>query len=249
LAQHFVEHDFLVPDEASPETDPRMTAASILVTSGTTPNVVVERCMTWIAEDGLARPFFLTWFTTGALVPATLRRFRNQKPELRNATQLFLFPGQVDREVEAVSGPEAEEFAARLQRSFTYSLLSAYAFDPSTGNFCFHFSFEVRLQRACALHYADHKIIFLDSSKFRREGEIAYSLKDLVETASSVTFYSSSICSAEFLRQSFESLFDATLSPGAPSSETSRKKTLRLILVGRGELPSRSIRRTGVLAT
>jgi DeoR/GlpR family transcriptional regulator of sugar metabolism len=115
-------------------------------------------------------------------VPTTLRLFREKHPVLASATQLFLFPGRVDQQTESVSGREAEEFSFQLSRCFSYALLRPYSFDIRTGIAYFHLAEEVRLQYACATRYASEKYLFLDATKFRKEGEAGYSVAEMLKT-------------------------------------------------------------------
>lgn len=100
MAIHFVTHEFLVGEGMSPDTDPREPVASIIVNQGTTLNVVVREVPNWVADNPRLGPFNLTWYTPGALIPATLREAREntENLDLRPSTNLFLFPGLVDRQ-------------------------------------------------------------------------------------------------------------------------------------------------------
>lgn len=247
MAEDYAQHGFLVREGMSPETAPRETVASILVNQGTTPNVVVRVALEWIEENQgfeLSNTTFdITWYTPGHLVPNTLREFRERSPHLSAATQLFLFPGKVDPQTESVSGPDAEIFAENLRRHFTYAFLSAYAFDIHTGMVYFHLPEEVRLQKACATRYAAHKLLFLDSSKFKSEGEVGYGIDDLLRSAESVTIYtvSSSPNNDEWIKMKFRVLCNDILEVRQETSITALAggderdmKSLRLHIVGPG---------------
>lgn len=258
MAREFVNHEFLVPEGQDPE-DNRETAASILVNQGTSQNRVVEEAMEWIKSKSTPElsnppkgPFFLTWYTPGHLVPNTLRRYREKYKHVKTATSLFLFPGEVDLETESVSGPDAESFAQNLQRKFTYAFLSANAFDVSTGSVYFHWPRELCLQRACATRFADHKYLFLDSSKFRSQGEEGYRIRDLLETAHKVTIYTVATPNPrrdKWIMDTFKKLCMDHLKDPAKGEEDdlAAMKTLRLVIVGRGEAATVSDERSGVL--
>jgi hypothetical protein len=229
MGRYFANHDFLV----NTDTNSRTTVASILVNQGTTPNVVVEEALSWVKQQNWTPD--ITWYTPGSLVPGNLRSLRLKHPGLRSATRVFLFPGQVDPETEAVSGPEALRFAEQLKRRFTYALLSAYCFLMSQGEIFFHYVDEIPLQRACAKLYAAHKFLFFDSSKFRGEGDPGYAIADLLATSEAVTIYTVAPGNASQLVGDFETLCKNVLEiddSGAPGN-----KTLRLCLVAKEDAP------------
>lgn len=252
MAQHFASHDFLLPEGQNPE-GARETVASIIVNQGTSPDRVVREALEWILhkENQDRGPFFLTWYTPGHLVPTTLKSFRDAHRHLRTATRLFLFPGEVDEETESVSGPDAEYFAEQLQRRFTYAFLSAYSFDVCTGSVYFHLPRELRLQKACAKCFAAHKFLFLDSSKFKSEGERGYGIGDLLDTAYKVTIYTVSSLSPKkdsWIKARFEQLC-ATLLKNQPAGmeDHTEVKKLRLTIVGRDGSQTQSFEKEGVL--
>jgi hypothetical protein len=234
MASDFVRHYFLVPPGPGNPEGVRETVASIIVNQGTTPTRVVEAALEWIkAQRGR---YFLTWYTPGSLVPTILKKFRGDDRTRDAAAKLFLFPGEVDPEIESVSGPDAEDFAEKLQRHFTYAILSAHRFDVATGSVYFHLPREVRLQRACARLYAAQKFLFLDSSKFRTEGDRGYGIVDLLETSSSVTIYTvSSDQNGSGLVSEFEALALGLLRQPPEDVKPRDLKTLQLKIVGRGE--------------
>src|SRR2546425_11543951 len=117
MGKYSIEHDFLVRKNPA---EPRDTVASILVNQGTTPNEVVHEALDWVKKNWDEGPFDITWYTTGGLVNATLHEFRVANPALSIAAQIFLFPGRVNIDLQAVAGPEAEEFVERLDIDFTY---------------------------------------------------------------------------------------------------------------------------------
>src|SRR5208283_5558078 len=125
MGKYCIEHDFLVRKNPA---EPRDTVASILVNQGTTPNEVVHEALDWVKTNWGEGPFDITWYTTGGLVNATLHEFRVANPSLSIAAQIFLFPGRVNIDLQAVAGPEAELFVENLDIDFTYAFLSAYAF-------------------------------------------------------------------------------------------------------------------------
>ena len=96
IARYCANHDFLVRRGCSPETEDLDTVASVLLNQGTTPNVAVEEAIAWISANSIGISFDITWFTTGSLVPATLRQFRTRNSKDGAAAQVFLFPGRVD---------------------------------------------------------------------------------------------------------------------------------------------------------
>ena len=241
-------HDFLVPDDSNAETAPRQSVASAFVSNGTTPNAVLDETLKWVKE----RPdsIDITWYTTGSLVPATLRKFKEKNPDRAAATQLFLFPGRVDANLEAASGPEAEEFAKNYKGRFTYAFLSAYAFDIVTGHVYFHYSHELGLQRACAHLYAASKFLFLDSRKFVEiEGRVAYTISELIEQSRSVTIYTVSSPRSDWIRSKFEELCTSLLadSRSSPVTGIEEMKCLRLRIVGADSVPTIVDERKGFL--
>jgi hypothetical protein len=217
MAKYYTNHDFLVPEGLNPETDPREPVASILVNQGTTPNTVVVEALQWIERNQSRGPFDITWYTPGHLIPNTLRLFRVEHPHLISATQLFLFPGRVDHQTEAVSGPDAEAFAESLNRRFTYAFLSANSFDIRDGTTYFHMPEEVRMQRACATRYAAHKLLFFDSTKFKSEGEIGYRIDEILRRAEAVTIYTVSSHKDEWIIAKFTRLCSSI--PGIEPAE------------------------------
>jgi hypothetical protein len=239
MGRYYVAHDFLVPENVSPEADRREPVASILVNQGTTGDVVVHEVLTWIVEHFDRGPFNIIWYTSGALVPATLKQVRESYPSynLRSVTQLFLFPGRVDPQTEAVSGDEAAEFVNKLGRQFTYSFLSANSFDIAKGVFYFHYKDEIALQRACATRPAAHKFLFFDPTKFRKEGEPGYEFGELLQTADSVSIYTVTSEKDEWIKNKFDELCGRVLRDchelAAPRNNAELDmKTIRLQIVG-----------------
>jgi hypothetical protein len=249
MARFFARHHFLVREGQSPEA-PRETVASIILNHGTTPNSVLKETVQWIKDNKGSGPFFLTWYTPGHLIPTTLKEIRDQDRGLRTALKLFLFPGEVDEEIQSVLGRDAEIFAERLDRHFTYAFLSAYSFDLSAGEVYFYFARELRLQRACAMRFADHKFLFLDSSKFKSSGEKAYGVVDMLRTSYSVTLYTVASERDEWIIKRFESLSASILKevPASSSADQSDLKTLRLQVVGRDGSSTKCIEKVGSLA-
>jgi hypothetical protein len=254
MGRYCAAHDFLVRPGRNPETDPREKLASILVNNGTTPEMALKECLEWILHNHDTRgPFDLTWYTTGTLVPSTLKTYRDEHPQMALATHLFLFPGRVDQQIEAVSGPDPVDFAERMTRCFRYAFLSAHSFDMATGTAYFHLPEEVRLQKALATRHAAHKFFFLDSGKFRREGEIGYQIADALEDGETATIYTVSAGPERDaqLKQQFQKLCDATFtSPETESAnvDTSLRRSLRLVVVGREGTPTdRSSAKVGLL--
>jgi hypothetical protein len=249
MADYFPMHDFLVKPGSNPERDAREQVASVLVNQGTTPNLVVEEVLAWIKDNASEGPFTITWYTPGALVPATLRKFREENPQWRSATKLFLFPGKVDTDFESVVGKEPVEFAETLQNvGFKYAILSAYSFDITSGTASFFDESELELQRACALLYAAHKFLFVDPSKFNREGKSAYLASELLNTAEDFTIYTTSVDDEHdtWVKQKFDDLCRQLVIPseelpqGEPRPHARDMKTLGLRIVGNGNRQSQS---------
>jgi len=256
MGQHCAMHNFLVPRGSNPEKDPREKLASVLVNGGTSPTMAVEQCLEWIVANQDRGPFDVTWYTTSALVPASLRDYREKYKHLAAAMHLFLFPGRVDQQMEAVSGPDAEAFAQNLDRCFRYAFLSAHSFDMSTGTAYFHLPEEVRLQKACATRYAAHKFLFLDSGKFKKEGETGYRIDELLGTADVVTIYT--VASEHenrnrSLRQQFMALCDRLLATASPAPNAEHTvvgaRSLEFVLVGRGTVATEYAKVDGILRT
>jgi hypothetical protein len=248
IAKYCMEHDFLVRKGSNP-ADPRDTVASILVNQGSTPNVAVQQALAWIKAHWSSGPFDITWYTTGGLVNATLHDFRGGNPVLGIAAQAFLFPGRVNTDLQAVSGPEAEKFVEQLDVDFTYAFLSVYALDLDSGRTRFQYSEEVRLQEACARLYADHKFLFLDSSKFKREGKSGYGLDLLLDQAKAVTIYTPSTDSDQDITDRFIRLCETLVPKTDPtgSLDKSRMRTLRLRIVSGNAKSAKTVDYTGFL--
>lgn len=255
MAEFYALHDFLVPANANPALDPREPFASILVTQGTTPNVVVEAALKWIEQNQHLGSFGIIWYTPGALVPGTLLDFRLRNPALRAAAQLFLFPGRVNFETEAVSGPEALAFAEQLDRCFTYAFLGANSFDIESGTAYFAYSEEITLQRAYATLYAAHKFLFLDASKFKSNGNPGYNVRDLLETSEMITIYTVSSDKDEWIKSEFDILQRKVLRKKekrhtaiqASYENKFNMKSLRLRIVGKDNKPSELVEHKGFL--
>lgn len=236
MARHFVLHDLFVQENQTPGDGRDNTAAKIIVNPGTTPNKVVKQALEWVKTEVENNPAYagaphITWYTPGSLVPATLLDFRVTHPHLRNSCGLHLFPGMVDSNLEMVRGTEAVQYARQLEKCFTYALLSAYAFDMSTGTVFFFFDDEVELQKAIALSEAEHKFLFLEPDKFKREGSKAYSIQELLQTSRTVTIYTVSSLKNSTVEKHFRNLAEALLDTG--DEEAPHRRTLRLVIVGK----------------
>src|SRR5438309_1179575 len=72
IARYFGDHVWLVPKTEKPEK-PRETAASVLVVHGTTPDAAVSEGLRAIAARNDRYGPYINWYTSGALVPSTLR--------------------------------------------------------------------------------------------------------------------------------------------------------------------------------
>jgi hypothetical protein len=77
MGRYFAIKDFLVPFGKTSAQE-RDTVASIIVGLGTTPNTVVEECIKMLREYKSSTPIFLTWYTPGHLIPATLKSYRDK---------------------------------------------------------------------------------------------------------------------------------------------------------------------------
>jgi hypothetical protein len=239
IADYFAEHEFLLPtdtpDLQSSEDIRRNPSASIIVNAGTQPNQVVYSALAWVEKNPKLGPFFLTWYTPGHLIPETLRKFRTAKGNLHMAAavKLFLLPGEVDFETQSVCGPDAEAFAEKLQRRFTYAFLSAYAFDIHKGDVYFHGARELALQQKIAMRFAAAKFLFLDSSKFKPEGdgERAYTVHELLETSHSVTIYTVSLNEKHdsWVMDGFDQLGMVLFGEQPRARETKKQLYLRIV--------------------
>jgi hypothetical protein len=232
----------------------RLKVANILVNPGTSQHFVVRRALEWIkAHDDEFGPVDINWYTPGSLLPTLLKEFRDDNPELIQATQLFVFPGRLDIQIDSFASVETAEFVKAYERAFTYAFLSANSFDMSTGQVYFHFSSEIELQRAIALKNAKHKFLFLDSSKLVTisEGGVAYGLRDLLRTSHSVTLYtvSSSQPKDEWVKASFEALYHKLMVPVPDDGDDYRgnTKALRLRIVGANDRPTEQDNKRGRL--
>ena len=246
MAHHFAHHDFLLPEGAN-ATSERETAASILVNQGTGPNEVVQASLRWIEEHAADGPFHITWYSPGALVPATLHDFRKDKPHLSAATHVHLFPGTVDIQLQAQIGKEAQEYARGIKRRFSYMILSGHSFDLQTGVVRFHFDREIPIQTTCALLEATQKFLFFDSTKFTGEGEVGYSLRELLATCNAVVVYTVVSGRSQEIKEAFETLRSELLTNEPRPGDGKEPKSLRLTIVGREDKPTESIPWQGFL--
>jgi hypothetical protein len=247
MADYYVAHDFLR------DRDPniRIKIATFLVNPGTTQQFILRKALDWIKINDVQLGVDITWYTPGSLIPPVLKDFRDENPEFIQATQLFLFPGRLDIQIDSVSSPETANFVENYDRAFTYALLSANSFDIKTGRVYFHFSSEIQLQRAIALKQAKHKFLFLDSSKFDTisEGGIAYSLVDLLETSHSVTLYTASSSKAkdEWIKSSFDDLCGCLIQEAEGGQYQQNSKILRLRIVGAADRSTETCHKEGRL--
>ena len=248
-ADFFAEHEFLLPSDvldirsteeshanaSSSEENRRNPSASIIVNAGTQPNQVVNSVLAWVEKNPKLGPFFLTWYTPGHLIPETLRKFRTTRGNLHMAAavKLFLLPGEVDFETQSVCGPDAEAFAEKLQRRFTYAFLSAYAFDIHKGDVYFHGARELALQQKIAMRFAATKFLFLDSSKLKPEGdgERAYTVHELLETSHAVTIYTVSVNGKhdDWVMDGFDKLGEDLFDPQAVPTGNKKRLCLRIV--------------------
>lgn len=232
IADDFVAHEFLVPENGNPEKSPRLKVASIAVSNGTSQSEGVSAVLRWVEQRAVKHESFdLNWYATGSVVPTILRDFVQKHPDLMAACQLFLFPGKVDRNLGSVSGPEAVAFVKTFKRRFTYAFLGAHAFDLVTGDAYFHFSEELELQQACASLLAAQKYLFLSPRKFKAdelEGHVGYGLLDVLAGASSVTICTASSTNDEWIKKTFDALCLRVLSAD-PARGEPRRLSLRLV--------------------
>jgi hypothetical protein len=247
MGHYFAHHDFLVEEGSDPAAGHRETAASFLVIHGTSPNVVVRESLNWVAEHANKGPFHITWYGPSALVPATVYDFRQHNQHLSAATHVHLFPGTVDLQLQAQVGIEAQRYAEKIGRRFTYTILGAHSFDLETGLVRFHFDREIPIQRTCALLSATQKFLFLDHQKFSGEGEVGYSLGELLATSNAVTMYTVRAENSVEVRTAFDRLASALLTSEPDDCGSRRRKTLTLTLVGRRDGATESIRHHGYL--
>ena len=247
MAQYFADHDFLLEEGANPATGPRENTASILVNQGTGPNLVVDKCLRWVEEHPEEGPFHITWYSPGALVPATLFDFRQKNPDLTAATHVHLLPGTVDLQLQAQIGTEAQDYARQLTRQFSYMILSGHSFDLETGDIKFNFDREIPIQRTCARLRATEKFLFFDSKKFTGEGEVGYGLRELLSTCRDVIIYTVSSPRVDEIREAVAGFAATLLSEKAADSDSKQEKSLRLTIVGRDGASSESIRHDGFL--
>jgi hypothetical protein len=232
----FAEHEFLMPVDAGWSDDQRrIPTASIIVNPGTQPNQVVDSALAWIEKNTKLGPFFIIWYTSGNLVPETLRRYRVKKGNLHifSAVQLFLFPGEVDYATQAVCGPDAEDFVRKLTRKFTYAFLSAYAFVMETGDVYFNSTREIELQHAVATRFAATKFLFVDSSKMKAEGdgERGYSVRELLDSSHTVTIYTVSVdpVHAQSVIDAFHKLAARVFNRAPDASGRTKRLCLRIV--------------------
>jgi hypothetical protein len=251
IAKHFAEHMFLVAPDNMPEDD-RETAATILVLHGTTQDSAVGESLRAVADR--QRPYgpFINWYSPGALVPTTLLQFRRKCPDLISATKMFLFPGEVDLDIEAACSDDAVTYAESLDVTFTYVFLGAYSCDlHEEGVVYFQHKREVKLQRACALKRARQKVLFLDSTKFRREGHKGYTFLELLKTSENVTIYTVAKDTEHDARlcEEFSTLANGLLvNADDPNADrVAGEKVLLLCMVGRPGKPPISFRKPGFL--
>ncbi|MCC6230495.1 MAG: hypothetical protein IT432_14875 [Phycisphaerales bacterium] len=243
MADHFVNHDFLTkPAITISPSDSRENAALVMVTLGTTPNAVVEESLKWMVRQWERNgPFNVRWYTPGARVASTLQRFRKENPATRSAGNLYLLPGPVDQDTEGVLGDVPESFVAETLggTGFKHTILSAYSFDLDNGVAKFWYKDEIGLQRSVALRTCEHAFLFLDPSKFRAQGEVGYSLEEMLDPTKSrsrlVTIYTVGSDANEVIRSGFLKLWQQVAKNCGFTVKTNR---LRLCIVGRpGEAP------------
>lgn len=236
MARHFAMHDLFVQEDRRAADRRKITAVEIVVNPGTTPNEVVKHALESVKIDVENNPNHaagphIRWYTPGSLVLATVRDFRVAHPYLRTSCELHMFPGDVDPDLEMVRGEQAILYAQRLDKCFTYALLSAYAFDMNTGTAFFFFEDELKLQQAIALREAEHKFLFLDPDKLKRAGSEAYTIRDLLQTSRFVTIYTVSSKKDSVIRNQFCDLANRLLNTNNKTGPYLRR--LRLVIVNK----------------
>lgn len=253
MAHYFAHHDFLLHEGANPVADTRETAATFLVNQGTSPNRVVRESLAWIAEHRQEGPFHVTWYSPSALVPTTLYDFRMEHPQLSAATHVHLFPGMVDIQLQAQVDEDAVRYADGLTRQFSYLILSGHSFDLRTGEVRFLFDRELPIQRSLALQRATEKFLFFDSTKFRGEGVVGYSVRDLLKTCKAVVIYTvwskgtAASPGTTEIKAAFDQLSAHLLAPAPEGAEPTETHSLRLTIVGRENVASESLCYSGYL--
>jgi hypothetical protein len=160
---------------------------------------------------------------------------------------VHLLPGTVDIQLQAQIGIEAQEYARRISRQFSYMILSGHSLDLDTGDVKFHFDREIPIQRTCALLKSTEKFLFFDSKKFTGEGEVGYGLRELLATCHSVIVYTVASERSEQIRIAFEELASVLLSADPVDGESRQAKSLRLTIVGRDNVPSQGFSHSGYL--
>jgi hypothetical protein len=111
----------------------------------------------------------------------------------------------------------------------------------------FHFDREIKIQQTCALLKASQKFLFFDSTKFTGEGEVGYSLRELLSTTNTVIIYTVSSPRSDEIRAAFDALAAELLTKSPTAADGNEPKTLRLTIVGRGDTPSSSVPHQGFL--
>lgn len=209
IADGFSTHEFLVPPDNAPAKDLERTA-SIVVSPGTTNRAVVSSCLEWmLTRWNDAGPFNLTWYTPSMLIFSLLRDFNNTHPTYRSGSAIVLFPGMVDPMVGATVGDPTTTFVDEILKTqrFSYAFLSAHRFDIRSGEAYFFFPSEIGLQRSFARLHAEHKWIFLDSTKFESiEGILAFRIPDLLETSGEVNICTNASANELIIREGFNEL-------------------------------------------
>jgi hypothetical protein len=191
--------------------------------------------------------FNIVWYTGSSVVAGTLQSFREQNLPLQTAADLFLLPGPIDADLENVIGAVPATFLRQqIPRTFTLLFLGAHSFDMSSGQAFFHFTKEIEFQKACALLPATQKFLFLDRSKFRKEGEPAYDVSDLLASSRTVTIYTVMGEGSQRVIDEFETLASTLGLDDGPASFSSESRTLRLCLVVPGS-NARVVERQGRL--
>jgi hypothetical protein len=240
MGDYFALHDFLVGADGSLDPARRKGSAYLLVGPGTAAAQVVRNCLDWIERNN----FFctLTWHTPSELVLDSLVYWKQRitTADLCPAAQSYLFPGEMDLDVESVLSKDAVRYALEIERSFDYTLLSAYGFNLQTGRTCYYYEREVALQRALASLPSRRKYLFLDPDKFDRPGQGGYGLAELLGSCQMLSIYTVQSDRSAALIARFAELAARTLDLLKPGENASAPdvRTLRLVLAGDGEAPT-----------
>ncbi|MGE0706263.1 MAG: hypothetical protein AB7P22_20260, partial [Vicinamibacterales bacterium] len=112
---------------------------------------------------------------------------------------------------------------------------------------------ELPIQRSLALQRATEKFLFFDSTKFRGEGVVGYSVRDLLKTCKAVVIYTvwskgtAASPGTTEIKAAFEQLSAHLLASAPEGPEPAETHSLRLTIVGRENVASESLCYSGYL--